>query len=69
MRCSCRVCGVYMVQQEHGLESGCRCPDCGATCHDCMGSRQTPMSKEELQNDLSIRLRLMEDQTEQEETR
>ena len=32
MRCSCRVCGTYMVQVEHGLQSGCKCPDCGTCC-------------------------------------
>ena len=48
MRCSCRVCGTYMVQIERGLESGCKCPDCGNECHDCMGSAQPPMSVEQL---------------------
>ena len=37
-----------MIQVEHGLFSGCKCPDCGAECHDCMGSEQPPMSVEEL---------------------
>ncbi len=37
-----------MVQVEHGLESGCKCPDCGNECHDCMGSAQPPMSVEQL---------------------
>ena len=37
-----------MIQVEHGLFSGCKCPDCGAECHDCMGSKQPPMSVEEL---------------------
>ena len=60
MRCSCRGCGTYMVQQEHGLESGCRCPACGLICRDCMGSRQGPMSAEELRNSLELRLRLAE---------
>lgn len=48
MRCSCRMCGTYMVQVEHGLQSGCKCPDCGNECHDCMGSEQPPMSVEQL---------------------
>ena len=43
MRCSCRVCGTYMIQREHGLQSGCKCPDCGFECKDCMGSAQQPM--------------------------
>lgn len=37
-----------MIQVEHGLESGCKCPVCGYECHDCMGSVQPPMSPEEL---------------------
>ena len=48
MRCSCRICGTYMVQREHGLASGCVCPDCGFACRDCMGSDRPPMSAEEL---------------------
>ncbi len=48
MRCSCKVCGEYMVQVEHGLSSGCKCPVCGYECHDCMGSAQPPMLPEEL---------------------
>lgn len=48
MRCSCRVCGTYRVQAEHGLKSGCVCPDCGSACRDCMGSAQQPLSTEEL---------------------
>ena len=48
MRCSCRVCGTYMIQTERGLSSGCKCPDCGAECHDCMGSEQPPMDREAL---------------------
>lgn len=48
MRCSCKVCGTYMVQIEHGLSSGCKCPDCGYECHDCMGSEQPPMQINEL---------------------
>lgn len=48
MRCSCRSCGVYMVQEERGLTSGCRCPACGARCRDCMGTAQEPLSPEAL---------------------
>ena len=36
MRCSCRVCGTYMVQREQGVESGCVCPQCFATCTACV---------------------------------
>lgn len=48
MRCSCQKCGTYMIQSEEGLKSGCRCPDCGHMCRDCMGSIQGPMTPEEL---------------------
>ncbi|MEN6471834.1 MAG: hypothetical protein ABFC62_10255 [Clostridiaceae bacterium] len=48
MRCSCRVCGAYMVQSERGLSSGCRCPECLNECSDCMGTIQTPLTAEEL---------------------
>ncbi len=48
MRCSCRKCGIYMVQEEYGLRSGCKCPACGEMCHDCMGSAQEPLDKEAL---------------------
>lgn len=54
MRCSCRVCSTYMVQSEKGLESGCRCPECGNECHDCMGSKQPPMSIDELKEQFSM---------------
>lgn len=46
-----------MVQVEHGLESGCKCPDCGAMCHDCMGSSQPPMSVSELRAQAALRMR------------
>lgn len=58
MRCSCRICGTYMVQVEHGLNSGCKCPDCGAMCHDCMGSSQPPMSVSELRAQMAMRMRV-----------
>ena len=32
MRCSCKVCGTYMVQREQGVQSGCVCPQCFYTC-------------------------------------
>jgi len=37
MRCSCHLCGTYMVQSE-GLELGCVCPDCGYRCKACLGT-------------------------------
>ncbi len=57
MRCSCRACGTYMVQVEYGLESGCKCPDCGNMCRDCMGSEQPPMSPMELKMQMMMRMR------------
>ncbi|MBQ2662501.1 MAG: hypothetical protein IJF80_07610 [Clostridia bacterium] len=48
MRCSCKRCGTYMVQAERGLNSGCCCPECFEFCSDCMGSRETPVSKDSL---------------------
>ena len=43
MRCSCQVCGEYMVQDEKGLESRCICPNCFTTCNACMGTEQAPI--------------------------
>ncbi len=54
MRCSCRLCGAYMVQSERGLESGCRCPECLNTCNDCMGTAQKPLTAEELRNSAEL---------------
>lgn len=49
MRCSCKRCGTYMVQEERGLESRCICPECFNTCHACMGGTEGgPLSGEEL---------------------
>lgn len=48
MRCGCPECGIYMVQSEHGLASGCICPNCGFTCAACMGTAQPPLSREAL---------------------
>ena len=49
MRCSCRVCGAYMVQREKGIESGCVCPDCLNTCTMCtMSDGGTPKSTADL---------------------
>ena len=36
MRCSCKVCGTYMVQREQGVESSCVCPECLYTCSACV---------------------------------
>lgn len=49
MRCSCRVCGTYMIQREKGIESGCVCPECLNTCTLCtMSDGGTPLSPGEL---------------------
>ena len=37
MRCSCQICGTYMVQSE-GIEKGCVCPECGVRCKQCLGT-------------------------------
>lgn len=44
MRCSCQVCGEYMVQDEKGIKSRCICPVCFNTCSACMGTSQEPIS-------------------------
>ena len=46
MRCSCKECGVYMVQAESD-HLGCVCPDCGYRCNDCLGTN-TVISKDSL---------------------
>ena len=46
MRCSCKVCGTYMVQADSDI-LGCVCPDCGYRCTDCLGTN-TVVSREAL---------------------
>ena len=46
MRCSCQVCGTYMVQSE-GLEKGCVCPECATRCKQCLGT-DSVVSRENL---------------------
>lgn len=46
MRCSCKECGVYMVQAESD-RLGCVCPECGYRCRDCLGTN-TVVSREAL---------------------
>jgi hypothetical protein len=36
MRCSCRRCGAYIVQDEKGVKSRCICPECFFTCSACI---------------------------------
>ena len=60
MRCSCQICGEYMVQDEKGLNSRCICPNCFATCSACMGTPQKPLDREALQRTMEERERLDE---------
>lgn len=48
MRCSCKECGVYMVQAESD-HLGCVCPECGYRCTDCLGTN-TVVSREALKS-------------------
>ena len=56
MRCSCQVCGTYMVQSE-GLEKGCVCSACMARCKQCLGT-DSVVPREALS---SAALRFLED--------
>lgn len=47
MRCSCQVCGTYMVHSESSY-FGCVCPECGQRCRQCLGT-DSVVSKEDLQ--------------------
>lgn len=55
MRCSCRVCGTYMVQDEKGIHSRCICPQCFATCSACMGTIGEPLDIESLKITAKLR--------------
>lgn len=44
MRCSCKNCGVYMIQSEDS-HLGCVCPECGSRCTACLGT-DSVMSRE-----------------------
>ena len=44
MRCSCMICGVYMIQSDDA-HLGCVCPECGNRCTACLGTH-TVMDKE-----------------------
>ena len=46
MRCSCQVCGTYMVHSE-SMQLGCICPECGQRCKQCLGTNSV-VSKENL---------------------
>ena len=46
MRCSCKVCGVYMVQAD-SEKIGCVCPECFYRCNDCLGTN-TVVSRDSL---------------------
>ncbi len=56
MRCSCKVCGTYMVQREQGVESGCVCPACFYTCSACVTPEGgQPLSADQLRSVLLSR--------------
>ena len=46
MRCSCQICDTYMVHAESS-ELGCVCPECGARCNACLGTKSV-LSREEI---------------------
>ena len=48
MRCSCKECGIYMIQAESDFQ-GCVCPECGYRCNDCLGTN-TVVSREALRS-------------------
>ena len=48
MRCSCQVCGTYMVHSE-SMALGCVCPECRQRCQQCLGTN-TVVSKEALRS-------------------
>ncbi len=50
MRCGCPECGTYMIQCEHGLSSGCLCPNCSFYCNACMGTEQLPLDAQGLRS-------------------
>lgn len=37
MICGCPLCGALTTHMEKGLESYCKCQQCGWECRDCMG--------------------------------
>lgn len=58
MRCSCHVCGTYMVHSE-SMQLGCVCPECGYRCKACLGTN-TVISRESLKN-LKFDVQLMDE--------
>ena len=46
MRCSCKECGIYMVQAD-APHLGCVCPECFYRCTDCLGIN-TVVSRESI---------------------
>ena len=58
MRCSCHVCGTYMVHSE-SMHLGCVCPECGYRCKACLGTN-TVISKDSLKN-LKFDMQLMDE--------
>ena len=61
MRCSCKNCGVYMVQSEDS-HLGCVCPECGSRCTACLGT-DSVMSRDaidSLRNDPMLAAMMLE---------
>lgn len=48
MRCSCKECGIYMVQAD-SPHLGCVCPECFYRCTDCLGTN-TVVSRDSLRS-------------------
>jgi hypothetical protein len=70
MQCGCPQCQTLMAQVEKGLDSACKCPDCGFECRACLGRQkgadkvlERGMSKDEWE----LILRLRKDSTERDE--
>jgi hypothetical protein len=64
MQCGCPTCGILMTQVEKGLESACRCPECGFACKACLGGQkganiifEKGMSKEDWERIIAARRR------------
>ena len=68
MQCGCPQCGVLMANVVKGLESECKCPECGHECKACLGLMrgagaplQKGMSKEQWELMLRLRNRDVDD--------
>lgn len=68
MQCGCPQCGILMTQVEQGLDSACKCLDCGHECRACMGREkganvlfEKGMSKEDWDFILRVRHKDVDD--------